>query len=177
MNSAKKIDPSSHGHALSKLVEPMGLNITSAPIDDPEGGEYKACRLTLNGHKVVFRRAKITPKKQGLFVTLWRRSNESGKIEPLGSSEDFKFAIIEAQEKDGHGIFIFKKETLIDKKILALSGQNGKLAFRVYPPWSDTKSKQAVNSQRWQCKFFVPVLPNNKSSLSSAKHKIAEIFD
>lgn len=42
--------------------------------NEPESKEYDACRFKLNGLNIISRKAKITPKKIGQFVTFWKRN-------------------------------------------------------------------------------------------------------
>nr|WGE07832.1 MepB family protein [Bacillus subtilis] len=34
------------------------------------------------------------------------------------------------------------------------NSKKGKTAFRVYPPWTEPVSKQAVKTQQWQLRYF-----------------------
>jgi hypothetical protein len=101
-----------------------------------------------------FRKAKITPKKIGQFVTLWRR-NEEGVTEPFSENDNVDFYIIFAEEGDRRGIFLFSKIVLIQMQILSTSTKEGKRGFRVYPIWSKPENLQAKNTQSWQLKYFV----------------------
>jgi len=57
---------------------------------DLESQNYGACQFSLDGQKVMFRIAKITPKKVGQFVVLWKRSRR-GAIEPYDIKDDIDF--------------------------------------------------------------------------------------
>ena len=49
-------------------------------IISPEGTEYYAASFKVSRRQYIFRSAKVTPKKIGLFVTLWCRN----KVASLG---------------------------------------------------------------------------------------------
>lgn len=40
---------------------------------------------------------------------------------------------------------------------MACSGEKGKLSFRIYPPWSKPVAKEAIRTQEWQLKYFLPI--------------------
>lgn len=119
-----------------------------------ESEEYNACRFTVNNHRIVFRTAKITPKKVGQFVTFWKRNPEKGIIEPFESNDPFDFFIIEASNEQHDGIFLFPKPLLVEKRIISSPTKEGKRALRVYPPWDEVISNQARLTQSWQSKHF-----------------------
>lgn len=136
-----------------KLLCNVGnLKVTKTPIIELESIEYNANRFELDNFKIVFRKAKITPIKLGLFVTLWKRFNS--KIVPLNINE-VDFVIIYVESNELSGIFIFNSQLLVDKKIISNEINKGKLAFRVYPPWIDVISKQAILTQKWQTEYFI----------------------
>lgn len=51
------------------------------------------------------------------------------------------------------------REVLRRRGIVSAGGVGGKRAFRVYPPWAVTTSRQAAASQAWQAEYFLPVAP------------------
>ena len=83
---------------IQNVYEPAGLKITSPVECETESIEYGACRFGLNGFNIVFRTAKITPKKLGQFVTLWKRSTPKSPIIPLDISDNIDFVIISVTE-------------------------------------------------------------------------------
>ena len=123
-------------------------------ILEKESQEYHACQFKLNDCSIHYRKAKITPKKEGLFVTFWKRIS-SGIIAPFDHRDDFQFLIVTVESERNSGHFIFPKSILIDQKIISTSCREGKRAFRIYPPWCLPKSKQAITSQEWQKSYFV----------------------
>jgi hypothetical protein len=140
----------------------------SIPIIDAESKEYAACSFTLNNRPVLYREAKITPTKIGLFVTIWKRLN-NGPTSPYNEADVVDFFIITTREKNRLGQFIFPKSILIAKGILSTPSKEGKRGFRVYPPWCETISEQAQATQKWQSTFFIDILPNLQSNLVRAK--------
>lgn len=117
---------------------------------ETESQEYDACQFQINDSKIHYRKAKVTPIKEGLFVTFWKRI-PSGIIAPFETTDAFDFLLIDVES----GWFIFPKSILILKKIVSTSLVEGKRAFRIYPPSSGPKSKQALTSQMWQMKYFL----------------------
>lgn len=138
----------------SKIFEPSGLVFFSPPVQEAEGAAYGACKFVLNNRSICFRVAKITPTKNGHFVTLWKRP-KSGRIKPFHESDNIDLFMISARDGKHFGLFIFSKVLLISKGIVSSGNNNGKLAIRLYPPWVQPESKQAAKSQAWQIACFV----------------------
>ena len=143
---------------LSQLTD---KNITNFATD-AECLEYSGCSFKLDDLKVKFRQAKVTPKKVGLFVTLWQRNNEN-KTEPFNLNDPFDFYIIAARQEDHFGFFIFSKDLLSDKNILTNSKKEGKRGFRVYPDWTETVNNQAPKTKAWQTNYFINCNENNQT--------------
>lgn len=96
--------------------------------EELESHEYDACNFELNGSYVVCRKAKITPKKKGQFVTFWKR-NESGTIEPFHEDDDVDFFVVNVFFEDRSGQFVFQKSKLIQKGIISTQLKKGKELF------------------------------------------------
>lgn len=128
-------------------------------ILDPESIEYNASSFLLNGHKVIYRKSKETPKKLGQFVTFWKRS-ELGPIAPYNENDDFDFFVINCSTETDFGQFVFPKSILIKKGIISSTKKDGKRGFRVYPSWDFTVSKQAQKTQAWQNNYFIQLSEN-----------------
>lgn len=137
---------------VKNLVENTPLKCTDF-IVDKESQVYDACQFKLNNFPIHYRKAKITPKKEGQFVTFWKRISSS-TIAPFEESDAFKFLIVLVETENESGYFVFPKSVLIDKKIISSNSIEGKRAFRIYPPWNLPKNKQAISSQKWQLSFF-----------------------
>jgi hypothetical protein len=146
--------------SISKIYKPAGIEISNL-IQEVEGKVYQAYRLTLNSNPAIFRVAKTTPTKIGQFVTLWQRSEITGNIEPFSENDDLGLVIIHTANKDNIGQFIFTKDILIKKGIIASSGKQGKLGIRIYPPWSTPTSKLAIETQKWQLQYFFDLSQKN----------------
>lgn len=120
-----------------------------------EAADYEGCEYTQGDHRFIQRTTKVTPKKDGLFVTLWKR-NHQGITAPFTEKDKFDFVRILCQKGSKSGCFLFPKEILAQKGILQISGKktSGKRGFRVYPKWDHPKNKQALNTQKWQQEYF-----------------------
>lgn len=139
--------------SINTLFNRLSLQISELALE-PESKEYDACRFRLNGQSIVYRSAKITPKKIGQFVTFWKR-NESGITGPLHENDPFDFYIINVASANKQGQFIVPKSILIKKGIVSTPAKDGKRGFRVYPPWDTPNNKQAEKTQQWQVQYFV----------------------
>ncbi|TGL75474.1 MepB family protein [Leptospira jelokensis] len=150
---------------LTLFLNPLNVSIYELQIEK-ESFEYKACHFKCNQKKILFRSAKLTPKKKGLFVTLWKR-NSKGAIQPFTLKDSIDLCIIEAIDKDQIGYFIFDKHTLHANGII--SGKSkGKLGFRIYPTWTKPDNKQALTTQKWQIPYFYESNPNDSQWKSIA---------
>ena len=135
------------------IYQRSGLVYTT-PAREAESDEYDACRFVLNGKKVIYRQAKVTPKKVGQFVTVWQRNPTSGTIEPFRSDSDFDFVVVGVCDGSHHGQFVFPKAALAERGVISSHTSAGKRGFRVYPEWDEPTSKQAKATQAWQALYF-----------------------
>lgn len=124
--------------------------------ESEESTEYEACTFQLDRFQIVSRIAKITPKKIGQFVTIWKR-NSAGITTPFHESDTFDFIVITVWKEENFGQFVFPKSVLIQKRIVATAEKDGKRGIRVYPPWDLPTSKQAIKTQTWQLNYFLPI--------------------
>ncbi len=131
----------------------------SEPQPELESQDYNAFDFTINGLAIKFRTAKITPTKTGQFVTLWKR-NKGGIIEPFDFRDAIDFVIVNVRKEDLLGQFIFPKSILLQKGIFSTATKEGIRATRIYPPWDETSSKQAIKTQKWQLDYFCEISPN-----------------
>ena len=90
-----------------RLYNPCNFYISNLNIE-AESQDYGAFRFVLNGKKIIFREAKITPTKTGQFVTLWKRNLEN-KIQPFAENDDFDFVVISTKTDANLGQFVFPK--------------------------------------------------------------------
>lgn len=128
----------------------------SKPILEPESQDYGACHFDLEHRPTQFRIAKVTPKKVGQFVTLWKRG-QSGVTEPFDQGDPTEIFVIAVLAGPNFGCFIFPKSELIQRGIVSARGIGGKRGFRVYPPWDRPDNATAKKSQYWQSKWFLCV--------------------
>lgn len=136
------------------IFDRLGLHITDLD-KDAECEDYSGYNFRLGQLSIKFRKAKITPKKTGHFVTLWKRNPHTTETEPFASTDPFEFFIIAAEDKNRQGFFFFSKDTLVRHKILTTSLQTGKRGFRVYAAWDIPESRQAEKTRLWQEKSFI----------------------
>ena len=135
-------------------------------ILEKESQEYDACRFKIKERQFHFRKAKVTPKKEGLFVTFWKRI-PSGIIAPFDEHDDFNFLIISVETEMDSGWFLFPKDILLKRNIISTPLKEGKRGFRMYPTSSAPKSKQGLTSQNWQIQYFA-----SNTQLSNSLKKI-----
>ncbi|WP_244310256.1 MepB family protein [Leptospira noumeaensis] len=134
-----------------KLFDRFELPLTNVQIES-ESNEYDACHFQVKNIKIRYRKAKITPKKTGLFVTLWKR-NQLGITEPFDKKDNTDIYLISTNQKGKIGYFIFTKQVLNEKGILT-GKYEGKRGFRIYPSWDKPNNKQAITTQNWQKLYF-----------------------
>ncbi|WP_312390958.1 MepB family protein [Chryseobacterium sp.] len=138
------------------------LNLIISDITkDLECDEYFGCHFKLDQFNIKFRKAKVTPKKIGQFVTLWKRNPETKETEPFQYNDDFDFYIIYTEHENHQGFFLFSKKALIQHQILTTESKEGKRGFRVYPDWDIAENKQAIKTQNWQQKSFINLSENS----------------
>ncbi|MEH6703195.1 MepB family protein [Galbibacter orientalis] len=136
-----------------------------------ESKEYFACTFRLNEFAIIYREAKVTPKKAGQFVTFWKRT-EKGPIAPYCINDPFNFYVVTVKTANKLGQFVFPKSVLIQKGIISTENKEGKRAFRVYPPWDNPQNKQAERSQKWQLAYFYQINENLKLTTSRQAYEV-----
>lgn len=156
------------------VYDPCNLVITNPKLTT-ESLEYGACFFELDGKKIQHRVSKITPTKNGQFVTLWKR-NQDGITEPFNTNDAIDFIIIIARSGDKLGQFIFPKRVLADKGIMTQNGKSGKRGIRVYPPWDIPQNQQAEKTQSWQLNYFLTIKTDGSTNLGLAK-KLLEPYN
>jgi len=149
----------------TSIYNKIGLQLSNV-VTSIESEEYQGYTFTLNGCNIISRKAKITPKKAGQFVTFWKR-NENKIIEPFNESDLIDFYVVNVEFENKSGQFVFPKSELISKGIISTLKKEGKRAFRVYPKWDTTISKQAIKTQKWQLKYFFEI--NNLTDQDEVK--------
>ncbi|MFE5678561.1 MepB family protein [Streptomyces erythrochromogenes] len=136
------------------LVYDAGGFTCSPPVPEAESADYGACGFTLDGLSVRFRVARTTPTKAGQFVTVWKRSS-GGPIQPFDAADPVDLFVISTRDGENFGQFVFPRDVLRERNIVSTNGAGGKRAFRVYPPWVTTTSRQARSTQAWQVEHFL----------------------
>lgn len=132
----------------------------SIPQAEVDNAEYGAYQFTLQQRRIKFRVAKITPTKIGQFVTVWKRVGKQ-PIRPYDVLDPFDLLVISTRRGELFGQFVMPKSVLVQQGILSAAGKGGKRALRVYPPWDQTTSRQAQNTQHWQLRYFLEI-PHHK---------------
>lgn len=140
-------------HRIEQLLFGKTTLKISNLVENKEAKDYLGFSFDAGKYKFIFRKSKITPKKTGQFVTLWKR-NSNQKTEPYHKAYNFDYCIIIVQEKDKCGLFLFPKDELIKQAILSTESKEGKRGFRVYPNWTKTVNKHAEKTQLWQAEYF-----------------------
>lgn len=143
------------------LFEANGLRILDA-TKDKECSDYFGYNFQLGDYKVKFRKAKLTPKKIGQFVALWKR-NLVGKTIPFDINDDFDFYIVMVSKVPHLGFFIFPKKILAEIGILSADKQGGKRGFTIYPEWDIPVSKQGLSTKQMQIDYFIGLTDAKKS--------------
>lgn len=152
------------------LFDPCRLSL-SAFQEDVESKEYTACSFKLNEKHVVFRTSKITPKKVGQFVTIWKRNNQ-GITQPFTKSDALDYLIVFSCSGSNKGLFIFPKHVLIEKDVIT-DKKEGKRGIRVYPSWDKAVNAQAEKTQRWQTTYFLTIKNDDSIDIDLAKRLLA----
>ncbi|MEW4854974.1 MepB family protein [Staphylococcus aureus] len=115
--------------------------------------DYEALTFSFKEETYQSRLAKKTPTKSGYFVTCWTK-DEDNYNRPYKIEEFADYLIVAVIDDELNGYFLFSRELLVEKGILASSKYQGKMAFRVYPKWCNQLNKTAGQTQKWQCKYF-----------------------
>ncbi len=149
------------------VYDKCDLNLSNLSISS-ESQKYGACSFLLDDSKIQLRISKVTPKKTGQFVTIWKR-NLDGITEPFNINDNIDFIIIIARSEENFGQFIFPKLVLAENGIITRNEKVGKRGIRVYPPWSLTTNKQAQKTQIWQEKYFLTIKTDGSTNLKLAK--------
>jgi hypothetical protein len=122
---------------------------------DLEAKKYCGCRYNISEFKVIQRTAKVTPKKIGQFVTLWKRDSNNITT-PININDGIDYVIIICKKAELVGKFVFPVNILLEKAIMSgpVSEKSGKRGFRLYPEWDEPVTEQARKTQQWQVCYF-----------------------
>lgn len=122
--------------------------------------DYEALTFSFKEETYQSRLAKKTPTKSGYFVTCWTK-DEDNYNRPYKIEEFADYLIVAVIDDELNGYFLFPRELLVEKGILASSKYQGKMAFRVYPKWCNQLNKTAGQTQSGNVNIF---LNTNKKS-------------
>lgn len=139
-------------HLIKEISDFLNIEFLNI-IEDSESREYYGLDCSINNNHIKFRKAKLTPIKNGQFVTFWKR-NSNMETEPYDFLDLFDFYLIYVQKESKRGIFVFPKDILKQKKVISNNNNEGKRGFRVYPNWDKAESAQAKKTQLWQSEYF-----------------------
>lgn len=152
----------------TRLLQHLGLQL-STYTPDKECKAYLGCNYLLDEYTIKFRKAKLTPKKTGQFVTVWKRNAQQITV-PFDATDPFDFYFIVTEDQEQWGCFIFPRQLLIAKGILTTPKKEGKRGFRVYPQWAIPTNKQALQTKAWQSDYFISLSPKMDRAIEKATH-------
>ena len=158
------------------IYDKYKINCTNLVLEK-EHTKYGGCSFKINSCNIKLRIAKITPTKNGQFVTLWKRNLHSLKMEPYNIKDNYDFYIIICRKKNKLGQFIFPKKILYQYGILSSDEndiKNGKRAFRVYPSWDEKLI--TTDEHKWQLDYFIEIITDNNNNNINKKY-IKKIFN
>ena len=95
-------------------------------------------------------------------MAIWLK-NEAGKNIPFNEADFDDKLIINVIDNQNKGQFIFTKEVLRDKGIITSNYRHGKMAFRLYPIWSEDLNDSASTMQLWQLPYFVDLTKDSET--------------
>ncbi len=152
-----------------------GYELTHPVVLDqyPQNSKYEALEFSIDKKKVIYRKGNLTPDRPGNFLSIWKRpdenSTESKRTMPYDKNDlDYLFVEVNDYESSKRGMFIFPLSVLINKKIITSDKAKGKMAFRVFPPWTSSRgelktkvfSNSAKKTQLWQSDYFLWIEDN-----------------
>lgn len=141
--------------AQNYLYKVCGFN-TKNFVASTESKEYFAHTYQLENKNILFRVSKLTPKKVGQFVTLWKRDANNITC-PFHETDAIDFVVINMVLEDRIGHFVFPKSILVKNGIFSSLSKEGKRAMRIYSPWDINLNTQAKRTQLWQTRYFVDI--------------------
>lgn len=146
---------------LKIFIEKFSLNKDTIITDlqnSPYKNDYNSCSFKIQDHRIIFRNAKTTPKKTGLFTAIWKKDSQL-KNTPLHQDDDFDYLVIHVEHENHKGLFVFSKPDLINLQIIESLDSKGKMGIRLYPLWCTDLNKQAQKTQQEQSAQFIWLNP------------------
>ncbi|MHC5200853.1 MepB family protein [Myroides sp. LJL119] len=138
------------------LIKNRGLNkdtIITNLKNSIYKNDYNACCFELQNLRVIFRNAKLTPTKAGLFVAIWKKDS-SLKNTPFHEQDNFDLLVIRCHQDNNLGYFVFTKQDLSNLCIIQNKSNKGKMGIRLYPSWCINLNNQAKKTQLDHSQFF-----------------------
>lgn len=121
---------------------------------EEQRGEYESGIVAIGSERWRLRTARVTPKKPGAFVAVWRR-DELGETGPFASDDATDGLMVFVREDDRFGMFRFVASQLESLGVTRSAAHPGKRGFRVYPSWSVGLNRQALRTQAAQRSAFM----------------------
>lgn len=119
---------------------------------------YSGMDLVLDKQlKLTYRQAKITPKKQGFFVTLWHKDSSEAVNIPYSATDLEHGLLIFVPHDKAPGFFVLNQSVCEQLGILKTESKPGKMGFRIYHPESQLEAKQARRIQTLMKPYFICV--------------------
>jgi hypothetical protein len=148
MNSSKI----SFTSKISEIFKSIGFPVQNLKIESRKN-DYEACEFESNERIFLSRKSKVTPKKNGQFVAIWK-NNEQNENVPYQESDLLDFLIITVKDTANSGFFLFPKDVLVKQFIFSSLNREGKRGIRIYPTWVAAESEYARKTQLWQLEYF-----------------------
>ncbi|MEZ8725169.1 MepB family protein [Vibrio cyclitrophicus] len=139
----------------------------------PQNSKYEALEFSIDGKKILYRKGNVTPDRPGNFLSIWKRPDENStdprRTMPYEEHDlDYLFVKVSDCDISKRGIYIFPLTVLVNKGVVTSNKAKGKMAFRVFPPWTSSRgelkskvfSDSAKKTQRWQSNFFLWIEDN-----------------
>lgn len=139
-----------------KLKEVLGCTSTASLLHylpSEEKNDYQACTFSLSTTKIIYREAKVTPKKIGLFVAIWKRT-PVGITAPYEEVDEFDCMVIAVDTVEIKGFFLFPNTALAEFGIISTAHKAGKRGVRIYPTLEEGMNKQALTTYNKQKAYF-----------------------
>ncbi|MGJ0204661.1 MepB family protein [Leucobacter sp. gxy201] len=142
--------------ALHEFFDIVGdrYGVPGAPQAEDQSGDYESGTVMIGAEHWRIRTARVTPRKPGAFVAVWKR-DEAGETKPFASDEEVDGLLVFVREAENFGVFRFAASHLEVLGVTRSSAYPGKRGFRVYPHWSEGLNPQATRAQKAQSEAFI----------------------
>lgn len=123
------------------------------PQAEEQNSDYEAGTVAMGSQIWRIRTARVTPKKPGAFVAVWRR-NPKGETCPFVSDEHVDGLLVFVRDGERFGFFQFSSSQLANLGVTSSEAHAGRRGFWVYPSWSTGLNPQAMSTQWAQSSAF-----------------------